>query len=340
MQGICTRIHPIVRAIFFALMLLPLSEQPTVEASNSPIIRRFEGHTDWVLDAAFSPDGQTALSASSDHTLILWDIATGEPMRSLVGHADFVSSVAISPDGETALSGSCAVEVDNVCPNTELILWDVGTGEPLRRLEGDAGWITSIAFSPDGQIALSSSTAGTILWDVATGERLHTFEDEPSTALNIAFSPDGRSAYAAYATDALFVWELEPVAIRHRFDKRIAPVESVAFTADASMALFAYSSDEDADFLMLWDTMTGFTVREFEGDIDEITSVALSPNAETFLTGTYAGTLALWDVTSGEIIWRFTEHESIVKSIAFSPDGQTALSTSIDGMILWDVTTD
>src|SRR5512134_2513569 len=66
------------------------------EASRSPIIHRFQGHTDWVQSVAFSPDGQTALSASSDHTLILWDVETGEPLRHFIGHADFVSSVSFS----------------------------------------------------------------------------------------------------------------------------------------------------------------------------------------------------------------------------------------------------
>jgi WD40 repeat protein len=69
-------------------------------------LRSFYGHTDGVLEVAFSPDGQTALSGSGDSTMTLWDLDTGEALRIFQGHTAFVSSVAFSPDGQTALSGS------------------------------------------------------------------------------------------------------------------------------------------------------------------------------------------------------------------------------------------
>jgi WD40 repeat protein len=59
-----------------------------------------------VLSVAFSPDGTTALSGSSDKTLRLWDVATGQELRTFKGHMEQVRSVAFSPDGRTALSGS------------------------------------------------------------------------------------------------------------------------------------------------------------------------------------------------------------------------------------------
>jgi WD40 repeat protein len=55
------------------------------EAAYAPGTRRlFTGHTDAVRSVVVSPDGKTALSASQD-TLILWDVATGQAIRSMQG---------------------------------------------------------------------------------------------------------------------------------------------------------------------------------------------------------------------------------------------------------------
>ncbi|MEH1961164.1 MAG: serine/threonine protein kinase, partial [Nostoc sp.] len=45
-------------------------------------------------------------SGSRDQTIKLWNLATGEQIRTLTGHSDWVESVAISPDGKTLVSGS------------------------------------------------------------------------------------------------------------------------------------------------------------------------------------------------------------------------------------------
>jgi WD40 repeat protein len=74
------------------------------------------GHTSWVSSVACSLDGRSVLSGSLDDTLKLWDVATGNEIRTLAGHTNTVLSVAFSPDGKTALSGSA----DNT-----LKLWDV-----------------------------------------------------------------------------------------------------------------------------------------------------------------------------------------------------------------------
>jgi hypothetical protein len=41
-----------------------------------------EGHADWVVSVAFSPDGKTLASGSWDRTVKLWDVATGREIRS------------------------------------------------------------------------------------------------------------------------------------------------------------------------------------------------------------------------------------------------------------------
>ncbi|MBE8986568.1 WD40 repeat domain-containing protein, partial [Nostoc sp. LEGE 12450] len=59
----------------------------------------------FVNSVAFSPDGKTIASGSSDNTVRLWNLA-GQELKTLKGHSSYVLSVAFSPDGKTIASGS------------------------------------------------------------------------------------------------------------------------------------------------------------------------------------------------------------------------------------------
>lgn len=163
--------------------------------------RTLFGHTQEVQSVAFSPDGQTLASGSTDGTVKLWNVNTGKAYRTLSDHTDSVWSVAISPDGQTLASGSWDRTVK---------IWNLNTGEVKRTLRGHSKQVHSIAFSPDGRTIASGDLGGTIkLWSARSGCQKGTLKGH-SDSVEISFPADGQTMISGSFDDTIKLWRLSP----------------------------------------------------------------------------------------------------------------------------------
>ena len=139
-------------------------------------------------------------SGSDDHTVRLWDVATGQKVRHFDGHTDPVRSVVFSPDGAQLASGSN----DNT-----ILLWDLATGQELVRFIRHIQDVNSVVFSPDGTQLASGSDDHTVrLWDVATGEELRRFDWHVFDVNSVVFSPDGTWLASGSDDDTIRLWDI------------------------------------------------------------------------------------------------------------------------------------
>ena len=171
------------------------------------------GHAEEVSSARFSPDGKQILTGSGDHTMRLWNVATGKVVRTFTGHESPVLALAISPDGKQAISGSS---------DDTLRLWDVATGKEIRQLGKHKTWVTAVAFSPDGKFVATGSRTSeervgdsasgedkwARLWDVETGKEEQRFKGHLEGIRSVAFSPDGTKLLTGSDDKTARVWDV------------------------------------------------------------------------------------------------------------------------------------
>ena len=108
-------------------LLLRHPSQRRSYAPHPACLMTLEGHKESITSVGITSGGKRAVSGSSDKTLRVWDLESGQCLKTLEGHTDDVRSVSITPDGKRAVSGSS---------DKTLRVWDLESGQCLRTLEG------------------------------------------------------------------------------------------------------------------------------------------------------------------------------------------------------------
>jgi len=297
---------------------------PTAE--TSPL--EFQGHTSDVWGVEFSPDGKYLATGSSDRTARLWDVTTGETLRTFSGHTGEIDGVTFSPDGKYLATAGGADHTAR--------LWEVATGETLRVFSGHTGSVDDVAFSPDGKLLVTAGGEDLTarIWDVATGETVHTLTGHSTYVPRVAFSPDGKYVLTT-ATDSAHLWDVMTGNQVQIFPgEEYQGFSAVAFSPDGKFV----ATGSDDHIARLWEIANGTLVREFTGHQGFVNGIAFSPDGRYLLTGSADQTARLWDVATGETLHIFEGHRADVQGVAFSPDGTLIATGCNDGIArVWDL---
>ena len=169
--------------------------------------KKFVGHGHIVNSLAVAQNKDRFMrlvSASSDNTVIVWDIANGEPLKTLKGHTDGVISVDVSPDGTNILSGS---------HDRTAKLWNMEAGTLTHTFEGHSSKIMSVAFHPSEEyIVTSSYDKSWKLWSLKDNTPLYTSFDEKAGGVNaVIFSPDGNQLICGFDDKHIDIRDLTPL---------------------------------------------------------------------------------------------------------------------------------
>ena len=306
-----------------------LDGQPDATLNAIPLA----GHDGPVRAVAFSPNGKLALSGSEDNTIRVWDIATGEGVKTLRGHGSSVRSCVFSPDGQWVLSGG---------DDESVRLWNVQGYQEVRVLHatvfsGHDDAVLSARFSRDGQKIVTASRDRTAsLWNAETGQPLRRFQEGHEFLVSGAvFYPDGQHLATGAGDNSVRVWDLT------------AGTQTAMMTPTGRIGTLAVSPDGKwlatgsiGSAIKLWNAATGEALGSLTGHDAEVSALRFSPRGDQLASGDSQGHVRLWKLENrggqqpGSTGWSFDRelvgHNGSINTIRYTPDGLRLLTASGD----------
>jgi RNA polymerase sigma factor (sigma-70 family) len=250
---------------------------------------------------AFAADGKTVAVARKDGTVVrvvLTDVASALELRRFEVETSggpnpsyYFPNWALpvfSPDGKVIAlsSGDGTIQV-----------WDMVTGNELRRFVGKGKANYSIAFSPSGKVLAAAGEDGAIrLWEPTTGRLLDELKVDEGVPSSVVFSPDGKLLASAGDTGTIRLWDAGTGKENRRWMTTMGRIQ-IAFSPDGKVLAAGGGLEID---IRRWDTATGREVDPSAGHKGPVLSLQFGPDGNTLFSCGRDLKVWEWDIATSQ----------------------------------------
>lgn len=219
-------------------------------------------------------------------------------------------------------------------------IWDVDREKITRVIQGPhqgLQWFgrTSLAWSPDGSRLAACGEDRTVgIWDATTGDVQFRAITHDSIVQSVTFNPAGTQVAACGMDGQVKLIDVQTGQVTPGVTHP-SGVTAVSWTADGRQVATGNSRG-----MITWsDLGADSKLDQLQGDIDEVISLAWSPDGRQLAVTTANQFLVqIWDMESKRQVTEPLRHSHGILSIAWSSDGKRLATGSLDETLkIWNL---
>ncbi len=292
------------------------------DVKSGKLVYSLIGHRGFISSLSWRNDGKYLLTSSYDNTAKIWQVGTGQVVRTVTADNIDFNIASFSPDGKTFAVGG----------DDKLVrVFDSESGKLMRSLKGHNEIVEALAYSPNGKmLATGDDEGGLRIWN-ANGEPIKILKSGQSTIRQLGFSPNSASL-ATVGDNSVRLWTAPTWTAKVITSKDDRQVYSFAWDASGKRIAIAAS-----DFVIrLIDLERNNAFALIGKHSDGINSVIwLDP--KTIVSGGVDGLVRGWDAGSKKQSFAFSGAPSRLKNAAYSNDSKMyATIANETDILIWN----
>ncbi len=317
------------------LKLLFIPEQREEFNPFNPCLRVLQEHTERVHGVSITFDGKYAVSGSNDNTFKLWDLQSGECLKTIKPHIDYIKSLDATPDlNLVATSGG----------SQDLIirLWNYKDLEPRGELKGHTDRVNSLKMTPDGRYVISCSNTVKV-WDTTTRECIADFKHQDAYTVCVDISLDGKIGVSGGDDNVINVWDIPGRKCIHSFkgNKELGYTLKLSNDNKILYSCCGYDDKTVKVAIKVWDLVSGNCIKTLYGHDYAINCLEVTHDGKFLISASMDKTIKIWNLNTYICIKTIEGHIGPVRCLKLTPDMKYIISGGGGGydntVRIWDI---
>ena len=318
LQGESIEFDQFEKSTLFGQLLIEKNNNYLISNECGKLIRSFNQHTLTINSIQVDENSNKLITASDDKTIKIWDLETGECLKTLNDHKNYVNCILIISNNRF-MSGS---------EDKTIKIWDLNTYECLNTLENDSK-VSSLCLISESQVACSCLGGSIHIWDLNSFKNVKSFRAHDDW-IKYLLLVDKTKLVSCSISGKIKVWSLDTFECINVLEGH----SDIVFYLELNSKGNLVSCSEDKT-IKIWQIETGEMLKSIE--FKNPVNCTQLLNDSLLAAALDNGHIVIFDLNKMEIIQIISAHSTFVYRLLFIPNGNLLIGSGSGIISQWKI---